>query len=49
MNGVTFFTRGSKYASVEVLFSSIEKAKEFSDKTLKTAEMVLIPSYIGPS
>lgn len=33
---VTFFTRGYRYATVDVSLSSAEKSRELSDKTLKT-------------
>lgn len=47
MKYVTYFTRGTKYATIEVHFSASEKAREFSDKTLKTEKVVLLSSYMG--
>lgn len=40
-------SRDSKYATVEVRFSSVEAAMKHSVKTLRTSEMVLLPSYMG--
>lgn len=36
MMNVTYYTRGSNYATVEVHFSSSENVQEFSDKTFNT-------------
>lgn len=44
---VSFFTHGMEFATVEVHFSSVEGVRRPSDKTLKTAEAVLLPSYMG--
>lgn len=46
MKDVIYFTRGFRFAIV-VRFKSAEKARELSDKALKTEEVVLLPSYLG--
>lgn len=45
MKDVTLFTRGYKFATIEVRFSSAEKAREVSNKTLKTEEMKFLPTW----
>lgn len=39
--------RGEAYATVAVHFHTVEDACKSSDKTLKTDEAVLLPSYMG--
>lgn len=44
---ITYYRRGSSYATLEVRFASGEEVKRNSDKTLKTKEVVLLPTYLG--
>lgn len=40
MKDVTFFTRDYKFVTIEGRFSSADKTRELSDRTLKTEEVV---------
>lgn len=42
----TYYNRGSKFATVEVHFSSVEVVRKHLDKTLRITEVVLLPSYM---
>lgn len=41
---VTYFARGNKFATVELRFSFKGRSLKLSHRTLKTGEMVLLPS-----
>lgn len=47
MKDVTYFTKGRKFAPIEVCFKTVERARELSDKTLKTEDVIPLSSYIG--
>lgn len=47
LGDVSLVKRGETYATVAVRFSTAEEARRNSDKTLKTEEAVLLPSYMG--
>lgn len=47
LGDASLVSRGEAYATVAVKFSTTEGARKNSDKTLKTEEAVLLPSYMG--
>lgn len=44
---VTFLTRDGKFAVLEVRFRSENEVRQYSTKSLKTSEMVLLLTYRG--
>lgn len=46
-NQVIYYNRGTKYATIQVHFSSVNEARKHSDKILNTEEEALLPTYMG--